>query len=255
MKKILLAENSEKAEAFIRELEDKLLPALRKAHQGILDLGIKAPDKKLLFEVIQGSFDSLNFKFWETCQPDIDVLQSPVSKRQMKTDLEYALTVFLESLPMSFAQEIDGKNISNSFFEPFIDFDEKEGPFLSDLTRESIHESYKQYLETEQHIKIFETHQTAAKALQKFIEEFSKSNLAQARFLGINPGLIIANLFKIEILENGKFSVNPGEINYGLQFDPEVGTVPYSSSTTYTPQFRGDVNVSKGQKVNSAFLK
>lgn len=254
MKKILINEHSEKTEAFISEIENKYLNAVRTAYEGMLNLGIQTPDKKLLFAVIAGSFDSLSSKFWEICQPDIDGLSSIVAKTQMKTNLEAALEVFCESIPMLFAFEIDGKSLSNSHFQKYLEIDEKEGPFISDVTKESIRESFKEYIENDQHLKVFEVHQAAAKALQKFIDEFSKSNLAQAKFIRINPGQTILSLFKVEILENDKFSVVPGEINYNFQSDPEVGGVP-SNEITYIPRSRSDVKVTKGKGINSAFLK
>ena len=253
MKKVLLSENSEKAEAFISELGTKYLGAVRTAYEGMLNLGIQTPDKMLLFDVIARNFDSLSSKFWEICQPDIDGLSSIVAKTQMKTSLEAALEVFCESIPMLFAFEINGRSLSDPYFQEYLEIDEKEGPFISDLTKESIRESFKEYIENDQHLKVFELHQAAAKALQKFVDEISKSNLAKAQFIKVSPGITILSMFRVEILED-KFSIIPGEINYNYQFDPEVGEFP-PSSTTYIPQFRGDVNVTKVKGINNAFSK
>ena len=252
MKKILIAENAENAEVFICELGTKYLDAVRTAYKGMLNLGI-TPDKELLFGVIAGNFDSLSSKFWEICQPDIDGLSSIVAKTQMKTNLEGSLELFCESIPMIFAFEIDGKSLSNSCFQKYLEIDEKEGPFISNLTKESIRESFKEYLGNEQHLKIFEAHQAAAKALQKFIDEFSKSNLTQARYIRINPRQTIISLFEVEILENDKLSVTPGQINYNFQSDPEEEGFP-SNTTTYIPQSRGDVSVTRNRMLNAIFL-
>lgn len=253
MKKILINENTAAAELFIKELENKLLPAFQKIFQDISGFGI-TPDKKLLLQVSVGNLEALRSKFWEVCQGDIDVLKSPVSKAALRTDLEAALQVFIESIPILFASEIDGRPINNSFFEKFVSYDEKEGPFLSDFTREQIRENYKQYLEDERLIKVFESHAAAAKALQKFVDEFSKSNLAQAQFMRINPGQRILGLFKVEIQKNDKISIIPAEIDYNLQSDPEIGEFP-PSSTTYTPQIKEDIQVTRGKQVPSRFLK
>ncbi len=218
MKKILISENSEKANAFISELENVYLASVSTVSLMIQSLGVDVPSKKFLFDVIRGDLKALQAKYEELFKKDIEEFKSTFLHAQMKQTFNETMDARLreirkkvENLFFS-AEEINNRRLSDSYFEQFVDIDESGMPYLSDESRASIIESFKEYIDDPKEEKMYLTHQAAAKSMTDFVEALRSG--------GINSGidtyvhLFFRKFFKIDEKANGSLEIKAEKVDY-----------------------------------------
>ena len=214
MKKILISENSEKANAFISELESVYLSSVSAVNANIQALGVEVPSKKFLFDVIRGDLKALQAKYEELTTPDIEAFKSPAAQAQMNKTFEEKLDEIRRTVEALFfsAKEISNRRLNDKYFEQFINLDESGNPYISDESRASIIESFKEYIDDPKEEKMYLTHQAAAKSMNDFVEALRSD--------GINSGidtyvhLFFRKFFKITEKENGSLEITAEMVDY-----------------------------------------
>ena len=220
MKKILISENSEKANAFISELESVYLASVSTVSIMIQSLGVDVPSKKFLFDVIRGDLKALQAKYEELFKKDIEEFKSTFLHAQMRQTFNETMDARLreirkkvENLFFS-AEEINNRRLSDSYFEQFVDIDESGMPYLSDESRASIIESFKEYIDDPKEEKMYHAQQAVAKNLNDFVEALRNGGIDSG--IDAFPILFLRKYFKIVKEDNGKLKVTAVPVNYKL---------------------------------------
>ena len=104
----------------------------------------------------------------------------------------------------------DSLLLNDKYFQEFISFAET-GPFISDVSREEITESFKQYLSNPKLIRVNELQHKVAKDLQEFWDALDAAGMT----IGINPTFLLG-LFDIQVLnrELGVYTIEPKRLNF-----------------------------------------
>lgn len=225
MKKILLAENSDKAETFISELENSYLPAVRSVNIGINALGIDVPDKTFLCEVINGNYDRLREEYWKIVSTDIDSFKSVSGREQMKVTAERSLESFIKTIPGMFTptfQDGSGRLMNDVSLQQYFEINES-GPFVTDAARDQIAESFREYISGTKVSKVYEAQSTLAKDLQVFVDAIIDSKMDRRGLLLSFPWQFIGSCFEIEAIRDETeteivaIKINPGQLNYNKE--------------------------------------
>ena len=220
MKKTLFAENTEKAEAFISELQRDYLTPIWIMITGVNGLGIKGvPSKKYLDDLINGNFDQLRSEYWQLAQVDIDKFTSVAAREQMRVGAEEKLEDFLMSLPVLFSAEVDNRSLNDPYFQQFFDIDESGTPFISDSAKEQIFESYREYLTNPKTIRIQELQQKASESLQAYFDALHEAKMDKHLLL-IGPWQFLSSAFEIEAIKEDdavtEFKISVRKLNYDI---------------------------------------
>lgn len=220
MKKILISENSEKANAFISELESVYLASVSTVSIMIQSLGVDVPSKKFLFDVIRGDLKALQAKYEELFKKDIEEFKSTFLHAQMRQTFNETMDARLreirkkvENLFFS-AEEINNRRLSDSYFEQFVDIDESGMPYLSDESRASIIESFKEYIDDPKEEKMYLAQHALAKALNDFVAALHAGGISSA--IEVFPHLFLRKYFKMTEKENGSLEISAVPVNYKL---------------------------------------
>lgn len=214
MKKILISENSEQANAFISELENVYLTPISAVYAKIQALGLEIPSKKFLFDVIRGDLKALCTKYGELTKPDVETFKSSAAQAQMNKTFEEKLDDIRKTAEVLFfsTKTINNRRLNDKYFEQFINVDESGKPYISDESRASIIESFKEYIDDPKEEKIYLAQQAAAKAMADFVEALRSD--------GINSGidtyvhLFFRKFFRITEKANGSLEITAEMVDY-----------------------------------------
>lgn len=214
MKKILISENSEMASAFISELESVYLASVSMVYVKIQALGVEIPSKKFLFDVIRGDLKALQAKYEELLHQDIEDYKNTFLHAQMKKTFDERLGDIHRTVQSSFfsSKEINNRRLDDKYFEQFIDLDESGKPYISDESKASIIESFKEYIDDPKEEKMYLAQQAAAKAMTDFVDALRSG--------GINSGidtyvhLFFRKFFKITEKKNGSLEITAETVDY-----------------------------------------
>ncbi len=214
MKKILISENSENANAFISELESVYLSSVRAVYAKIQALGVEIPSKKFLFDVIRGDLNALQAKYDELTKPDIEAFKSPAAQAQMKKTLEARLGDIRTAVEQLFfsTKEINNRRLNDNYFEQFIDLDESGKPHLSDESRASIIESFKAYIDDPKEEKMYLAQHALAKALNDFVAALHSGGISSV--IEVFPHLFLRKYFKMTEKEDGCLEITANPVNF-----------------------------------------
>ncbi|OCW94284.1 hypothetical protein A9168_07480 [Macellibacteroides sp. HH-ZS] len=216
MKKILISENSEKANAFISELESVYLSSVSAVNANIQALGVEVPSKKFLFDVIRGDLKALQAKYEELTTPDIEAFKSPITQAQMKRTFDDRFDEIRRTVEELFhtAKEINNRRLNDKYFEQFIDLDESGKPYISDESKASIIESFKEYIDDPKEEKMYLAQHALAKALNDFVAALHAGGISSA--IEVFPHLFLRKYFKMTEKENGSLEISAVPVNYKL---------------------------------------
>lgn len=213
MKKILISENNEKANAFISELENIYLASVSAVYIKIQALGVEIPSKKFLFDVIRGDMKALQAKCEDLIKPDIETFKSPIAQAQTKKAFDERMDEIRKTVEALFfsTKEINNRRLNDKYFEQFIDIDESGKPYISDETIASIEESFKEYIDSAEGEKVYNMQQSAAKALDDFLGALYKAKLEHG--INLAPKLFLMKHFNL-VEEKGRYRVSAEPMDY-----------------------------------------
>jgi hypothetical protein len=242
MKKILLAENSDKAEAFINELKTKYFPAISIVVHKANILGINVPGKEFLFDLINGNFKQLEEEFWKVVEEDVASFKSVSVREQMKQDASSRIENVVKSIPGLFSQLVEdgyGRYLNDTFFQQFVELNNECRPYISDNAKESISELFRKYLTSSKDVKVYEKHQEVAKALQFFLDALEDAKMLSHNGFVVFPWGYIGSHFNL-VEEDGRFKITPKDLNYNIEIETthNVGSgthkeIPREARTTF----------------------
>lgn len=213
MKKVLIAENAEKAQAFISTLENEYFAAVRTVIVKTNNLGVEIPDKNFLLNILNGNYEDLRSAYWKIAEPDINAFKSSSVRDQMKSTAENSLEGFIQSIPDLFSKTFeDGQNrlMNDPYFQQFLELDESGGLFISDIAREQISEMFREYLTGTKAVKVYETQQALTKSLQSFLDAASDSKMAHSASVLTLPWHFIIGCFDVEVTKDETETVVQG---------------------------------------------
>lgn len=216
MKKILISENSEMASAFISELESVYLASISTVYVKIQALGVEIPSKKFLFDVIRGDLKALQAKYEELLHQDIEDFKNTFLHAQMKKTFDERLGDIHRTVQSLFfsSKEINNRRLDDKYFEQFIDLDESGKPYISDESKASIIESFKEYIDDPKEEKMYLAQHALAKALNDFVAALHAGGISSA--IEVFPHLFLRKYFKMTEKENGSLEISAVPVNYKL---------------------------------------
>ena len=216
MKKILISENSEMASAFISELESVYLASVSTVYVKIQALGVEIPSKKFLFDVIRGDLKALQAKYEELLHQDIEDYKNTFLHAQMKKTFDERLGDIHRTVQSLFfsSKEINNRRLDDKYFEQFIDLDESGKPYISDESKASIIESFKEYIDDPKEEKMYLAQHALAKALNDFVAALHAGGISSA--IEVFPHLFLRKYFKMTEKENGSLEISAVPVNYKL---------------------------------------
>ncbi|NCB44251.1 MAG: hypothetical protein EOM59_16780 [Clostridia bacterium] len=216
MKKILISENSEMASAFISELESVYLASVSTVYVKIQALGVEIPSKKFLFDVIRGDLKALQAKYEELLHQDIEDFKNTFLHAQMKKTFDERLGDIHRTVQSLFfsSKEINNRRLDDKYFEQFIDLDESGKPYISDESKASIIESFKEYIDDPKEEKMYLAQHALAKALNDFVAALHAGGISSA--IEVFPHLFLRKYFKMTEKENGSLEISAVPVNYKL---------------------------------------
>lgn len=214
MEKILISENSEQANAFISELEGVYLTSASAVYAKIQALGLERVSKKLLFDTIRGDLNPLQAKYEEFTKLDVESFKTPAAQAQMRVVFEEKLGDIRRTVGSLFfsRKQINNRSLSEKYFEQFIEVDESGKPYISDESKTSILESFKEYIDDPKEQKMYLAQQAAAKAINDFVDAL--------RAGGINSGidtyvhLFFRKYFKITEKTNDRLEITAETVDF-----------------------------------------
>lgn len=214
MKKILISENSEMASAFISELESVYLASVSTVYVKIQALGVEIPSKKFFFDVIRGDLKALQAKYEELLHQDIEDFKNTFLHAQMKKTFDERLGDIHRTVQSLFfsSKEINNRRLDDKYFEQFIDLDESGKPYISDESKASIIESFKEYIDDPKEEKMYHAQQAVAKNLNDFVEALRNGGIDSG--IDAFPILFLRKYFKIVKEDNGKLKVTAETVNF-----------------------------------------
>jgi len=214
MKKILISENSEKANAFISELENVYLTSVSAVYAKIQALGLEIPSKKFLFDVIQGDLKTLSEKYEELTKSDVETFKSPAAKAQMQATFEENLGDVRRTVEELFfsTKEINKHRLNDKCFEQFINIDKSGKPYISDESRALIIENFKEYIDDPKEEKMYHSQQAVAKSLNDFVEALRNGGIDSG--IDAFPLFFLRKYFKIVKKDNGQLEITAETIDY-----------------------------------------
>lgn len=220
MKKILISEHSEEAQAFINRLENEYLSGFRSMINTINKLGLSSPSKSDLLDLLNGNFDAMRQQYWKNAESDLQAFRTPAAKEQLRLKIEEDLEEFLKSIPVLFSGQINNTRLSDISFQKSFDLDELGNPFMSDISKETIREGFREYISNPKLLKVHEAQTTLAKDLQNFVDSLVDAKLDKNGFLFAQTWSFVASCFEIEITkdETGiiieSIKIKPRQLNY-----------------------------------------
>lgn len=216
MKKILISENSEMASAFISEFESVYLASVSTVYVKIQALGVEIPSKKFLFDVIRGDLKALQAKYEELLHQDIEDFKNTFLHAQMKKTFDERLGDIHRTVQSLFfsSKEINNRRLDDKYFEQFIDLDESGKPYISDESKASIIESFKEYIDDPKEEKMYLAQHALAKALNDFVAALHAGGISSV--IEVFPHLFLRKYFKMTEKENGSLEISAVPVNYKL---------------------------------------
>jgi len=198
-KRTVIRANSDQAEQFLTDYENKYIPALEKVCRSIKGIGV-TPTKAIVVQAIVGNFEPLEEAYREVMTADMQLFKSPAGRAAM----EDIFTENIHSIKSQFVQQFTGivgnnwagGNTYGSFEEltctrekdgkvpldsislaQFFSVTEEGAPFMPESAKEAILEAFKDYANPKAE-KLLEAQKKAANALTAFAKALQEANLS-----------------------------------------------------------------------------
>jgi uncharacterized protein (DUF1778 family) len=212
--KILVDSNIDKADLFLASLENDYLPVVKYVIAEINGLGIKKISRDLLSEVMKGDYLSLQVKFSNISQADLNGFNSPAGKFMMREALGDSFSNSCRKITsICSSNNIDSRPFTDPSLFEYLSLDDQGNPYISEVTKEQIRESFCEYILSRSAARVYKAHEKACTALQELLTSLQKSGMDKG--LCMLPWPFIINLFELSEVE-GKFKIRTKKLNYNL---------------------------------------
>lgn len=214
MKRILINENREKADAFIQRIQELYTSKVGTLKSMLGGLGVENVSKEMLLAVVDGDFEAIREKVFEVCAPDLKAASSPIARETVVKSIDSKLgevRAFATSAFSKLRFKNEGVNLSS--IKAIFEIEENGLIRIPDEKLAIIREGFKEYLDEDSaKVNAFKLHQEAAQKLTACIKALAKADLLDPFYIG--NGLVFATLFRFEQNEKtGEHEVHPKPIN------------------------------------------
>lgn len=219
MKKVLIEENAERAEALLSKIESVYLARVIKLVGRIRALGIEDITKDMLLEAIERKFQPLQEQYEALYRSDVKVFQTP----DMRNQVENAFAAKFREVEKA-VDDFYSPEVSNSL--PFglkvlagvFELDEKHKPYIPAERSEIIREGFREFIESPELLRIYNLHNEVAKKTQELVNLVRSSGLASQNHLLQFGFRAIQDLLLVnDSLEPWLISVKPSHIKYKIE--------------------------------------
>lgn len=221
MKKYLIKENAELAQANIANVEEMFIAPLKVLANAIAGLGLEV-SKENLFDAISNNGDSL-MQLFNDARNNYDEMDARLAGVAEEVDNKKIQAFTNALLPFKGSTTIyNNMSIGNPELLCCIGINENGGVYLLDSTKEEIIENAKEYCTTKSGKDLFDLHQKIAKELQILYDGMNEMCNEPGTFLSSEARFAMLyfpnGLFEICNNEDGSLQIKPRNIN----FDPVV---------------------------------
>ena len=221
MKRYLIKENAEKAQANIQNVEDNFVKPLATLANAIKGLGLEV-NKENLYDAIANNGDGL-MQLFNDARNNYDEMDARLAGVAEEVDNKKILAFTNALLPFKGSTTIyNNMSIGNPELLCCIGINENGGVYLLDSTKEEIIENAKEYCNTKSGKDLFDLHKKIAKELQILYDGINAIRNKPGQSVSFEAGsamLYFPNgLFDLRNNEDGNLMIEPRNIN----FDPIV---------------------------------
>lgn len=221
MKKYLIKENAELAQANIANVEEMFIAPLKVLANAIAGLGLEV-SKENLFDAISNNGDSL-MQLFNDARNNYDEMDARLAGVAEEVDNKKIQAFTNALLPFKGSTTIyNNMSIGNPELLCCIGINENGGVYLLDSTKEEIIENAKEYCTTKSGKDLFDLHQKIAKELQILYDGMNAMRNEPGTFLSNEASFAMFHfpmgLFDIHNNKDGDLLIKPRNIN----FDPVV---------------------------------
>lgn len=219
MKRYLIKENAEKAQANIQNVEDNFVKPLATLANAINGLGLEV-NKENLYDAIANNGDGL-MQLFNDARNNYGEMDARLAGVAEEVDNKKILAFTNALLPFKGSTTIyNNMSIGNPELLCCIGINENGGVYLLDSTKEEIIENAKEYCNTKSGKDLFDLHQKIAKELQVLYDGMNAMRNEPGTFLSFEANFAMRHfplgLFDIDCIDDLK--IKPRNIN----FDPVV---------------------------------
>ena len=219
MKRYLIKENAEKAQANIQNVEDNFIKPLATLAHAIKGLGLEV-NKENLFDAITNNGDAL-MQLFNDARNNYDEMDARLAGVAEEVDNKKIQAFTNALLPFKGSTTIyNNMSIGNPELLCCIGINDNGGVYLLDSTKEEIIENAKEYCNTKSGKDLFDLHQKIAKELQILYDGMNAMCNEPGTFLSSEAKFAMyyfpLGLFDIDRTDDLK--IKPRNIN----FDPVV---------------------------------
>ena len=221
MKRYLIKENAEKAQANIQNVEDNFVKPLATLANAIKGLGLEV-NKENLYDAIANNGDGL-MQLFNDARNNYDEMDARLAGVAEEVDNKKILAFTNALLPFKGSTTIyNNMSIGNPELLCCIGINENGGVYLLDSTKEEIIENAKEYCNTKSGKDLFDLHQKIAKELQILYDGMNAIRNEPGQSVSFEAGVAMLHfpmgLFDMHNNEDGDLLIKPRNIN----FDPVV---------------------------------
>ena len=221
MKKYLIKENAELAQANIANVEEMFIAPLKVLANAIAGLGLEV-SKENLFDAISNNGDSL-MQLFNDARNNYDEMDARLAGVAEEVDNKKIQAFTNALLPFKGSTTIyNNMSIGNPELLCCIGINENGGVYLLDSTKEEIIENAKEYCTTKSGKDLFDLHQKIAKELQILYDGMNAMRNEPGTFLSNEASFAMFHvpmgLFDMHNNKDGDLLIKPRNIN----FDPVV---------------------------------
>lgn len=223
MKKYLIRENAELAQANIKNMEERFIAPLKLVAHAINGLGLDVT-KENLFDAITNDGKVLLQLFKESRNyGEMDERLASVAE---DVDNKKIHALYESLSPFRSTTTIyNGKNIKDPEMLSWVGINEDGTVYLLDSTKDEIIESVKEYCSTKSGRDLFDLHQKIAKELQVLYDGMNAIRKEPGKSLSFEAGaamLYFPNaLFDIRSNDDGDMLIQPRNINFDAVEDED----------------------------------
>ncbi|HCY42231.1 MAG TPA: hypothetical protein DHV48_12890 [Prolixibacteraceae bacterium] len=219
MKKVLIHENSERAEAFLSKINTIYLVRVRKLIASIRALGIEDITKDMLLEAIDRKLQPLQEQYRERYQRDLNVFQTEEMRNRVETAFALKFREVEKAVEDFYSPEVSNNlpfdlGVLGGIFE----LDGVQRVYVPVEKSEIIFDSFREFIENPELLRIYNLHNEVAKKIQDLVVSIREKGIARQNLMLGNGGLSILELFRVEDnWMDGSFTVKPRRLNYKVE--------------------------------------
>ena len=224
MKRYLIKENAEKAQANIQNVEDNFVKPLATLANAINGLGLEV-NKENLYDAIANNGDGL-MQLFNEARNNYGEMDARLAGVAEEVDNKKILAFTNALLPFKGSTTIyNNMSIGNPELLCCIGINENGGVYLLDSTKEEIIENAKEYCNTKSGKDLFDLHQKIAKELQVLYDGMNAIRKEPGKSLSFEAGMAMLYfpnaLFDIRSNDDGDMLIQPRNINFDAVEDED----------------------------------